>query len=139
MLINSCSIDVKKRLLYQKEFNNDKTEMLAYHTKMSNTILIAPAMHEGIDLFGDLSRFQIVCKVPFPNQFDDKQLAARMETDPQFYTWLTALKLVQSVGRSVRSETDWADTFILDKSFEWWYKRNLKMLPIWFKEALEGI
>ena len=59
-----------------------------------------------------------------------------MEIDPQFYTWLTALKLVQSVGRSVRSETDWADTFILDKSFEWWHKRNLKMLPTWFKEAL---
>ncbi len=136
MLINSCSTDVKKRLLYQKEFDNDKSEMLAYHTKTPNTILIAPAMHEGIDLAGDLSRFQIVCKVPFPNQFDDKQLAARMEIDPQFYTWLTALKLVQSVGRSVRSETDWADTFILDRSFEWWHKRNLKMLPAWFKEAL---
>jgi len=135
MLINDCDPAVTRRLLYQKEFNN-KTEMLEYHAKSEDTITIAPAMHEGIDLVDDLSRFQIVCKVPFPNQFDDKQLAARMETDPQFYEWLTALKLVQSVGRSVRSEEDWADTYIIDGSFEWWYRKNIRMIPAWFKEAV---
>lgn len=82
------------------------------------------------------SRFQIICKVPFPNQFEDKQLAARMEVDPQFYEWLTALKLVQSAGRSVRSNTDWADTYIIDESFGWWYRKNGRLLPQWFKESI---
>lgn len=138
MLVNNCDNDVKQRMLYQKEFRT-KTEMLDHHTTTQDTVLVAPAMHEGIDLAGDLSRFQIICKVPFPNQFEDKQLAARMEVDPQFYEWLTALKLVQASGRSVRSETDWADTYIIDESFGWWYRKNRKMLPAWFVEALSGI
>ena len=110
--------------------------MLRFHANSGNTIIVAPAMHEGLDLIDALSRFQIICKVPFPNQYEDKQLAARMEVDPQFYQWLTALKLVQSTGRSIRSEEDWAHTYIVDESFGWWYERNKSMLPAWFKEAV---
>ena len=135
MLIENCDSDVRRRLLFQKDFRN-KTDMLEFHSKAADTILIAPAMHEGIDLIGSLSRFQIVCKVPFPNQFEDKQLAVRMKEDPQFYEWLTALKLVQSVGRSVRSSDDWADTYIVDSTFGWWYNKNKRMLPSWFKESV---
>ena len=94
--------------------------------------------HGKVTISGN-SRFQIVCKVPFPNQYEDKQLAARMEIDPEYYQWLTALKLVQCVGRSVRSVEDWADTYIIDESFRWWYERNKKLIPAWFKEALKGI
>jgi len=135
MLIDSCNSDVRRRSLFQKDFRN-KTEMLELHSKSPDTIIIAPAMHEGIDLIGELSRFQIICKVPFPNQFEDKQLAARMEEDPQFYEWLTALKLVQSVGRSVRSKNDWAKTYIIDSTFRWWYNKNKRILPGWFKESV---
>ena len=93
-------------------------------------------MHEGIDLIGDLSRFQIICKVPYPNCFDDEQLARRVEIDRPYYTWLTALKLVQSYGRSVRSPTDTADTYILDESIYKFMDDARKMLPGWFKEAV---
>ena len=123
------------RFLFQKHFRN-KAEMLKVHAEMKDSILVAPAMHEGLDLMDDLSRFQIICKLPFPNFHADKQLAARMEIDPQYYDWLTALKLVQSAGRSVRTPEDWADTYILDESFSWWYKRNRAMLPSWFIEAV---
>lgn len=139
MLIDSCDKNISKRFLFQKNFNNNKSEMLKYHGKERNTIIIAPAMHEGVDLVGDLSRFQIVCKVPFPNFIEDKQLAARKELDPQFYDWLTALKLVQCVGRSIRNESDWADTYIIDASFKWWYNRNRNMLPQWFTETVQFI
>jgi Rad3-related DNA helicase len=109
---------------------------LAAHDVAPNSIIIAPAMHEGLDLADDLSRFQIICKIPFPNFHQDKQLAVRMESDPVFYDWITALKLVQSAGRSVRSKTDWADTYILDGSFEWWFRKNKRLLPSWFTEAI---
>lgn len=135
LLVGGCNDNARRRFLYQKEFRN-KTEMLEYHDTQTDSVIVAPAMHEGVDLKDDSSRFQIVCKVPFPNQFEDKQLAARMELDPDFYQWLTALKLVQCVGRSVRSEDDWADTFIIDESFGWWYERHKRFLPTWFKEAL---
>jgi Rad3-related DNA helicase len=136
MLIDRCCVDVSDRFLFQGDFNT-KTDMLAMHARSKDTIIVAPAMHEGIDLVDGLSRFQIICKVPFPNQFEDKQLAARVEHDPAFYDWLTALKLVQCSGRSVRHEDDYATTYILDSSFGWWHKRNQKLLPAWFKEALK--
>lgn len=135
MLIQDCDHDVARRMLFQKNFKN-KTEMLEVHTNAVDSILVAPAMHEGLDLRNDLSRFQVICKIPFPNFFDDKQLAARKDDDEEFYSWLTALKLVQSVGRSVRSESDWATTYIIDSSFKWWMEENEKMLPKWFLEAV---
>lgn len=135
MIVDESDPDVGGRLLFQKNFPN-KAEMLDVHRASTNTVIIAPAMHEGLDLVDDLSRFQIICKVPFANFYEDKQLAARKEDDPQFYDWLTALKLVQSVGRSVRSEKDWAHTYIIDETFGWWYRDNQNMLPTWFKEAV---
>ncbi len=135
MLLDQTDKSVSNRMLFQEHFR-DKQEMLKVHAQKSDSIIIAPAMHEGVDLKDDLSRFQIICKVPFPNFFEDKQLAARKDIDEDYYKWLTALKLVQSVGRSIRSETDWAYTFILDESFKWWYKDNQKMLPEWFKNSV---
>jgi Rad3-related DNA helicase len=38
----------------------------------------------------------------------DKVIKERMNLDQKWYGWLTALKMVQSIGRSVRSKTDWA-------------------------------
>jgi ATP-dependent DNA helicase DinG len=135
LLLKSCAADVSARFLFQRKFKT-KQEMLEFHAKSKNSVIVAPAMHEGLDLRNDLSRFQIVCKLPFPNFFNDKQLAARKEDDEQFIQWLTALKLVQCVGRSVRSETDWANTYIIDESFKWWFENNKGMLPTWFTESI---
>ncbi len=93
-------------------------------------------MHEGLNLSEDLSRLQIIAKVPYPNFHNNKQLARRMELDRRFYNWLVALKIVQSYGRSIRSESDWADTYIIDGSFDRFYKENRKLMPVWFQEAI---
>ena len=135
-LLKRCAPDVKKRFIHQHEFQGDKRALLAEHARRSDSVIIAPAMHEGIDLVDDLSRFQIICKVPYANCFDDEQLARRVEIDRPYYTWLTALKLVQSYGRSIRSETDYADTFILDEAIYKFMRDANSMLPIWFKEAI---
>jgi len=126
------------RLLDQKQFNNNKDDLLQAHAVSSNTVIIAPAMHEGLDLKNNLSRFQLICKVPYPDSREDKQLKIRTDENWGYYLWLTALKLVQSTGRSVRSETDYASTYILDASFDKFFnmadKENL--LPDWFVESL---
>ncbi len=82
------------------------------------------------------SRFQLICKIPYPSIFDNTQLARRVELDHRYYTWLTALKLVQSYGRSVRSETDYADTYIMDESIYKFMREAKSMLPEWFMEAI---
>lgn len=98
------------------------------------TVLFSPSMTEGLDLKEDLSRFQIICKVPYP--FMDPYVKARMQRDPAWYEWLTALALVQATGRSVRSKTDKAHTYILDGSFEYFLTKNQSVLPKWWTDSI---
>lgn len=133
-ILENVAGDVRKRLLEQHGYKT-KTEMLERHANTPGSIIIAPAMHEGIDLKDDLSRFQILCKVPYANYFENKQLAARMQLDKDYYEYITIMKIIQSVGRSVRSAEDWAYTFIIDQQFDNIYKNN-KSFPLWFKEAV---
>lgn len=135
-ILEKCKPEVRRRMLNQHDFR-DKREMLQAHADCPDSVLVAPAMHEGIDLVGDLSRFQIICKVPYANFVENPQLARRIEIDHRYYTWLTALKLVQSYGRSVRSETDWAATYIIDESIYKFLNEASKMLPQWFTDAIQ--
>lgn len=133
LLMDRCKY--KGRFLFQRQFK-DKEAMLREHAIRPNGVIVAPAMHEGVDLKNDLSRFQIIAKVPYPNFFDDKQLARRVDLDRRYLIWLVALKLVQSYGRSVRSEKDWAHTYIVDEAIKRFLDEANKMLPGWFKEAI---
>jgi Rad3-related DNA helicase len=91
-------------------------------------------MAEGLDLKDDLSRFQIICKVPYP--YLDHYTKSRITLDPAWYQWRTALTLVQATGRSVRSKTDYAVTYVLDADFERFIARNKSVLPRWWLDAI---
>lgn len=136
-LLNKCKSSVARRFVTQREYPN-KYDLLREHANRKNSIIVAPAMHEGIDLKDDLSRFQIICKIPYANFYDNKQLKRRIENDQEYYTWLTAIKIIQSYGRSIRSDTDYADTYILDEAFSKFSKDAKGMLPSWFTEALHS-
>lgn len=122
------------RFLFQEHFDS-KDEMLAEHARRTDSVIVAPAMHEGLDLKGDLSRFQVIAKVPWPNM-QDRVIKTRMDLDQAWFSWLTALKMVQSYGRSVRSRDDWATTYLLDSGFESFMHKSSRMLPGWFHDAL---
>lgn len=98
------------------------------------TVLFSPSMTEGLDLKEDLSRFQIICKVPYPAL--DPYVRARMNRDNQWYQWQTALKLVQGTGRSVRSKTDRASTYILDADFATFIMKNNRVLPKYWTDSI---
>jgi ATP-dependent DNA helicase DinG len=90
---------------------------------MKPTVLISPSLHTGLDLKDELSRFQIITKVRYPNK-SDRWTNAKRNKDTEWYYWQTALKLIQAYGRSVRSKDDWAKTYILDSAFGYFVKRN---------------
>jgi len=115
-----------------------RDEALTRHLSSPDpTILITPSMTEGIDLVGDLARWQVLCKVPYP-YLGDPQVAARMERDRDWYDWRTCLAIVQAYGRSVRSAEDHAVTYLLDADFPNFLRRQRHRLPEWFLEAVEG-
>jgi Rad3-related DNA helicase len=114
----------------------DRTEVLESHFQSKKpTVLISPSLHLGVDLKDDLSRFQIIVKVPYPD-LTDKKVAKKKEKDPSWYTWNTVLRLVQSYGRSVRSADDHATTYILDSSISFLRKSAVQLIPKWFEEAI---
>ena len=104
-------------------------------TSPDDTVLISPSMQEGLDLKGDLSRFQIIPKIPFPAL--DVYTKARMDRDSAHYPYMTALSLVQETGRSVRSMDDRAHTWILDSGFIPFLEKNESILPLWWKDAIQ--
>jgi Rad3-related DNA helicase len=99
------------------------------------TVLLTPSMTEGIDLADDLSRWQVICKIPYP-YLGDPQVAQRKEVDPAWYDWRTCLTVVQAYGRSIRSADDYAVTYILDADFPSFLKRQQRRLPAWFTDAI---
>ena len=117
------------------EGSNGKTLLLARHGLRSNSVIVSPSMHEGVDLKGELSSFQIVTKLPFPS-LGSKVVKRRREVIPAWYDYTTALKLIQASGRSVRTEKDEAATYILDSAFDWFYARNRHLFPLYWQEAV---
>jgi ATP-dependent DNA helicase DinG len=122
------------RLLVHDSSNRD--EVLEKH-KLSRdaTVLLSPSMAEGVDLKGDASRFQIICKVPYP-YLGDKIVKKRMYKFPDWYPLQVAKTVVQSVGRSIRNSEDQAVTYILDSDWERFYRRHSKMFPQSFKDSV---
>jgi Rad3-related DNA helicase len=114
----------------------DRSEVLERHySSKKPTVLISPSLHLGVDLKDDFSRFQIIIKVPYPD-LTDKRIAKMKERDQKWYTWNTVLRLVQAYGRSVRSNDDYAKTYILDSSISFLLKNAQDLVPKWFTEAI---
>jgi ATP-dependent DNA helicase DinG len=100
------------------------------------TVLILPSLYLGLDLKDDLSRFQIITKVPYPD-LGDRWINEKRKLSGQWYNWQTGLRLVQGYGRSVRSKEDYAVTYVLDSGFGYFVNRNKNILPDWFTEAIQ--
>ncbi len=114
----------------------DRNEMILKHTQSEKpTVLISPSMFLGVDLKDDLSRFQIIVKVPYPD-LTDKKVSVLKQRNPKWYEWNTILRLIQAYGRSVRNADDYANTYILDSSVSFLLKNGKEMIPKWFSEAI---
>jgi ATP-dependent DNA helicase DinG len=133
---NLSRANARRLLLTDPEIQRD--EIISQHMSTQRpTVLISPSLHTGLDLKDDLSRFQIITKVPYPNK-SDRWTNAKREVDEEWYYWQTALKLIQAYGRSIRSKDDWAKTYILDSAFGYFVNKNKNILPNWFTVAIKG-
>jgi ATP-dependent DNA helicase DinG len=122
-----------KRLLIQRDAT-DRTGIIDKHLKSKEpTVIVSPGMTEGLDLRDELGRFQIICKIPFPN-LADPVIKAKLNVDRDWYNWRTIRTLAQAVGRGVRSETDFTKTYILDACFYDILQRNSNMFPAHLRE-----
>jgi ATP-dependent DNA helicase DinG len=118
---------------------DDRDVILEKHIKSkSPTILVSPSMMNGVDLKDDLSRFQVMLKIPYPNIKSEK-IKKRQMDNKDWYNWKTVVDIIQSYGRSIRSVDDWCETYVLDESLSNIMKYNYKYLPEYFTEAIKTL
>ena len=96
-------------------FNRNIMHALSLHREKMESVLLSPAMKEGVDLPGRESEFQIMVVVPYPTF--DLHTVNKMKINGRFYQWATAVDFVQSLGRSVRTVNDTCVTYLIDSRF----------------------
>jgi ATP-dependent DNA helicase DinG len=126
--------NVKSDRLLCREPGVNNEQLLEMHEESEEpTVLVSPSMTYGVDLKGDLARFQIILKAPWlPTK--DVRVEKLMKLDKDWYGNQMLKTLVQACGRGVRSKDDWCITYILDGSIFDAIQRNKKKLPKFFIE-----
>ncbi|MGA2663881.1 MAG: helicase C-terminal domain-containing protein [Nitrososphaerales archaeon] len=127
--------EASRARLVTTEGTFERSVLLAIHGSTDASVLISPSLYQGVDLKDDLSRFQVVVKVPYPD-LSDRRTRIKLDRDRSWYDWQTALRLVQTYGRSVRSETDHAVTYVLDSNFTRFVNGHRELFPTYFLDAL---
>lgn len=112
-----------------------QNEVMKEHAQTPGSVLLSSSLWEGVDLKDDMSRFQIIAKIPYPN-FTEKRTAIKKEKYPLWYTSQTLMKLLQGFGRSIRNEKDWARTYVLDASVHYLLRSSKPMVPKAFHDIL---
>ena len=72
---------------------------------------------------------------------EDKQIKARKSVEKKWYDYQTAISLVQTYGRGMRSEDDYCVTYFIDSRLNSFIRRDSKrdcLIPDFFKEAIES-
>jgi Rad3-related DNA helicase len=123
------------RLITHDRDNKSKRLMMEEHTDSSNTVIVSSSMHKGIDLKDDLSRFQIVLKLPYKS-LGDVLTKERTAKNNKWYSYETCKDLIQACGRSCRNENDHCITYILDPMFISLYQRNSDFFPKYIKDSI---
>jgi len=117
--------------------SQNREQILRLHEESDvPSVLVSPSMMEGVDLAGDKSRFQIICKVPFPFLGDDV-VKKRMAKDKIWYDYRTVMMVVQALGRSIRHENDHAVSYVLDADWGRFYHRSRRMFPDEILKAIQ--
>ena len=125
------------RLVYHDSSNKD--EVLKMHFESDEpTVIVSPSMGTGVSFDDDRARFQIIAKVPYPSLASQKN-KLRQSNNPAWYAWKTVSGIIQMTGRVVRSNTDHADTIIIDGSFGDVIKHSSHFLPQWVQGAIKRI
>jgi Rad3-related DNA helicase len=102
-------------------------------------LFVSVKMEEALDLKGDLCRWQVLCKAPYPNTRDSR-VSARLEEGQWAWYYRTALRtVIQACGRVVRAPDDYGATYLADSSLLDLFERAQADTPGWFTEQVDRV
>lgn len=125
-----------------------KQAALALFRRNPGSVWVSPSSTTGLDLPYDECRWQIIAKLPFPNQ-GDKQIKQLMKEDPstgrpspsasKWYSWATLCSFLQAYGRGMRAVDDSCTTYLIDPAWKWFRPSTRRMQPEWFRQAVRTL
>ena len=127
--------ETKKRLIMYSN-SKEKAEAIEKYKNSKNGILIGPSLTQGIDLPHDLCRFIIIAKVPYMN-IKDEFVKDKSKLFPRWYNSQASIEIIQGIGRGVRAQGDFCETYILDSCFGDLYMRTKSQYPDDIKNRLQ--
>lgn len=114
----------------------DRNYTLKEFTESDDSIvLIGASIKDGVDFKGDLCRFQIVFKIPYPQL--NEQVKYRRDLDPKWFYYQTVMALMQAYGRGIRDHDDWCVMYIIDSSFKQLFDYNRGFFNEYFIEGIQ--
>lgn len=122
-------------MFHTKENKKEIFEQFCDSPPRDGAILVASGMAEGIDLVGDLGRWQVLAKIPWPS-LADPAIKHLSELDPEWYLWETLKTTIQACGRICRTPEDQGNSYILDSSFRRLIRQGIQLCPEWFLDAI---
>lgn len=143
-LIHSVSFDLANKIIdslpselaRRAIVSNKRYEIMDHMKHNHNGIVISPSIEKGYDFKGDLSRFQIIAKVPF-GFLGDPHIKLNTERSSEWYARKTILRIVQASGRAVRGPTDYAKTYVIDAQILKLIANNSELFPEYYLDAIE--
>lgn len=117
-----------------------RREVYRFKKSEPPAIFLSPSVVTGFDFPYDQARYQIVCKIPFPDQ-QSKVDKERKKIDPNYGSYCAMQTLQQSAGRSCRAGDDFAETFIIDDHAKWFLFREptKSFAAQWFLDAVKWV
>jgi Rad3-related DNA helicase len=67
----------------------------------------------------------------------DKLTKRKIDKYPTWYDWVTLIQVLQGIGRSVRHKNDYAVTYLMDGSFQWFMQKQ--KLPTYIKKRMSSM
>ena len=114
-------------------------QLAAWQRSSDPTVFLSVKMEEALDLEGDLCRWQLLCKAPYPNT-NDSRVARRLEDGQWAWYYRTALRtVIQACGRVVRAPDDYGYTYLGDSSLLELFERAKSDTPDWFRAQVEAM
>jgi Rad3-related DNA helicase len=100
-------------------------------------VFLSVKMEEALDLEGDLARWQVLCKAPYPNTRDSR-VERRLEDGQWGWYYRAALRtVIQACGRVIRAPDDHGSTYLADSSLLDLFERARVDMPDWFAAQVD--
>ena len=125
------------RIVAHDRENRDDA-LAAWQSRNDPAVFLSVKMEEALDLAGDLARFQVICKAPYPN-VGDPAVSTRLADDQwAWYYGRTIRTVIQACGRVVRGRDDYGATYLVDESLLDVFDRTRGSMPAWFREQVDA-